>query len=61
MQELISKAGALLEALPYLQQFRGAIFVIKYGGSSMDSPDPATRAAVARDVVLLEAVGSNRF
>jgi acetylglutamate kinase len=57
MQELISKAGVLLEALPYLQRFRGAIFVIKYGGSFMDSPDPAARAGVARDVVMLEAAG----
>jgi acetylglutamate kinase len=57
MQELISKAGVLLEALPYLQRFRGALFVIKYGGSFMDSPDPAARASVARDVVFLEAAG----
>jgi len=57
MQELISKAGVLLEALPYLQRFRGAIFVVKYGGSFMDSPDPAVREGVARDVVFLETAG----
>jgi acetylglutamate kinase len=57
MQDLIAKAGVLLEALPYLQRFRGAIFAIKYGGSFMDSPDPAVRAGVARDVVLLAGVG----
>jgi len=47
MQELISK----------LQQFRGATFVIKYGGSFMDSPEAAGRDGVARDVVFLVAAG----
>ncbi|MDB6018779.1 MAG: Acetylglutamate kinase [Pedosphaera sp.] len=57
MQDLISKADVLLEALPYLQRFRGQTFVVKYGGSFMDSPDPAVRNGVARDVVFLEAAG----
>ncbi len=57
MQDLISKADVLLEALPYLQRFRGETFVIKYGGSFMDSPDPAGRNGVARDIVFLEAAG----
>jgi acetylglutamate kinase len=49
----------LLEALPYIQRFRGQVFVVKYGGSFMDSPDEAERHRVARDVVFLEAVGIN--
>ncbi|MGA2543653.1 MAG: acetylglutamate kinase [Verrucomicrobiota bacterium] len=57
MQESISKADVLLEALPYLQRFRGATFVIKYGGSFMDSAEAGGRAAVARDVVFLAAAG----
>ena len=57
MQDLISKADVLLEALPYLQRFRGETFVVKYGGSFMDSPDPAVRNGVARDIVFLEAAG----
>jgi len=57
MQELISKADVLLEALPYLQRFRSQIFVVKYGGSFMDSPDAAVRNGVARDIVFLEAAG----
>ncbi len=57
MQELISKAEVLLEALPYLLRFRGKIFAIKYGGSFMDSPDPAIRTGVARDLVFLAAAG----
>jgi acetylglutamate kinase len=59
MQDLIAKAATLLEALPYIQRFSGATFVIKYGGSFMDSPDPAVRQSVARDLVFLEAVEIN--
>jgi acetylglutamate kinase len=59
MQEVISKAATLLEALPYIQRFRSQTFVIKYGGSFMDSPDPNIRNGVARDIVFLEAVGIN--
>jgi len=59
MQDLIAKAATLLEALPYVQKFSGATFVIKYGGSFMDSPDPAVRQGVARDIVFLEAVEIN--
>src|SRR5438067_11100668 len=59
MEEIISKAATLLEALPYIQRFRSQIFVVKYGGSFMDSPDPEERHRVARDVVFLEAVGIN--
>ena len=59
MQDTIAKAETLLEALPYIQRFSGATFVIKYGGSFMDSPDPAVRQSVARDIVFLEAVEIN--
>ena len=59
MQDLITKADTLLEALPYIQRFAGATFVVKYGGSFMDSPDEAVRTGVARDVVFLEAVEIN--
>jgi len=59
MQELIAKAATLLEALPYIQKFSGATFVVKYGGSFMDSPDASVRHGVARDIVFLEAVEIN--
>ena len=59
MQELIAKADTLLEALPYIHKFKDATFVIRYGGSFMDSPDPAVRDGVARDMVFLEAVQIN--
>lgn len=59
MQDLIAKAATLLEALPYIQKFSHATFVVKYGGSFMDSPDAAVRNGVARDIVFLEAVEIN--
>jgi len=51
------RAATLIEALPYLQKFRGQTFVIKYGGSAMESDDAVER--LLRDVVFLEAVGIN--
>ncbi len=59
MHELITKAATLIEALPYIQRFSGTTFVVKYGGSFMDSPDAAVRNGVARDIVFLEAVEIN--
>jgi acetylglutamate kinase len=59
MDDLIKKADVLFEALPYVQRFRSSTFVVKYGGSFMDSPDPKVREGVAADVVFLEAVGIN--
>jgi acetylglutamate kinase len=59
VQDLIIKAETLLEALPYIQKFSGATFVVKYGGSFMDSPDANVRNGVARDIVFLEAVEIN--
>jgi acetylglutamate kinase len=50
-----AKADALMEALPYFQQFRGQTVVIKYGGAAME--DPGLVRSVLRDVVFLEAVG----
>jgi acetylglutamate kinase len=59
MLDLIKKADVLLEALPYVQRFRSSTFVVKYGGSFMDSPDPKIRDGVAKDIVFLEAMGIN--
>jgi acetylglutamate kinase len=57
--EVTAKAKVLLEALPYVQDFRGSTFVVKYGGSFMDDPDPAARSRVAYDIAFLAAVGVN--
>ncbi|MGA3008174.1 MAG: acetylglutamate kinase [Opitutaceae bacterium] len=57
--EVTAKAKVLLEALPYIQDFHGSTFVVKYGGSFMDDPDPAIRARVAYDIAFFAAVGIN--
>jgi len=49
------RAEVLVEALPYIQRFRGAVVVVKYGGNAMVDAELAW--AVAADVVLLRAVG----
>jgi len=49
------RAGALVEALPYIQQFRGAVVVVKYGGNAMT--DESLAATFAEDIVLLRSVG----
>lgn len=51
------KAKILAEALPYMRQFSGETFVIKYGGSAMDGGD--LEAQFAHDIVLLKQVGIN--
>ena len=57
--EVTAKAEVLLEALPYIHDFRGSTFVVKYGGSFMDDPDPAGRNRVAADIAFFAAVGIN--
>ena len=55
--EHTTKAAVLLEALPYMQAYRGCTFLIKVGGSAME--DPAVVDTFLKDVVFLEAVGIN--
>jgi acetylglutamate kinase len=49
------KAAALVEALPWLVQFRGETVVIKYGGHAM--ADEKLRAAFTQDLVFLRYAG----
>ena len=53
----IAKAAVLIEALPYLQRFRGQTFLIKFGGSAMD--DPELVEGLLRDIVFMELAGIN--
>lgn len=53
----LDKAKTLSEALPYMRQFSGETFVVKYGGHAMGEEHLA--ASFARDVVLLKQVGIN--
>ncbi len=49
------RARALVEALPYIRRFRGAVVVIKYGGHAMT--DTGLADSFARDIVLVRSVG----
>ncbi|WP_320670053.1 acetylglutamate kinase [Patulibacter defluvii] len=53
----VRDVGTLLEALPYIRQFRERTIVIKYGGAAMT--DPELREEFARDIALLKYVGVN--
>ena len=55
MTTATEKAAVLIEALPYLQRFRGKTFLIKMGGSAMDDPDLVRE--VMRNLVFLEVAG----
>jgi acetylglutamate kinase len=57
MEKLIEKAKTLIEALPYMQTFRGKTFVIKYGGNAMI--DELLKHSFAQDVVLMRFIGIN--
>jgi acetylglutamate kinase len=50
-----TKADVLVEALPYIQRFRGRVVVVKYGGAAMSDPDLA--GLFAQDIVLMRSVG----
>ena len=55
LQKYIDKAAVLIEALPYIQSFRGKIVVVKYGGSTMGGSAQAD--TVLKDLVFMEIVG----
>lgn len=54
-EQTIAKADVLCEAMPYIQRFRGAVVVVKFGGSAME--DPALVESTIRDVVMMECIG----
>ena len=55
MQKVIDKAKVLIEALPYIQKFRDAIVVVKFGGSAMENPELVKNTM--RDIVFMECIG----
>ena len=50
-----NRVRVLSEALPYIQQFAGRTFVIKYGGAAMK--DSSLKDKVIRDIIFLACVG----
>jgi len=55
MQQVIEKASVLIEALPYIQKFRGETVVVKFGGSIMESEIGYRN--ILKDVAFMECVG----
>ncbi len=55
MDEMISKAETLVEALPYIRDFNNKIVVVKYGGSAM--LDRELEESMMKDVALLKLIG----
>ena len=55
MKELIGKARVLIEALPYISEFRGKTVVVKIGGHALE--DAELRRRFCEDVILLDWVG----
>jgi acetylglutamate kinase len=56
-QDALRRAEILMEALPYIREFRGKTVVIKYGGAAMEQAD--LKEGFALDVILLRLVGIN--
>ena len=56
-RDWIATARTLSQALPYLQRYKGATVVIKFGGNAMG--DDAEMAGFAQDIVLMQQVGVN--
>ena len=57
MQDAVRRAEILLEAIPYIREFRAKTVVIKYGGAAMERAD--LKEPFALDVILLKFVGIN--
>lgn len=55
MEDAIKKADVLIEALPYIKEFRKKTFVIKYGGSILS--EDSIRKGVLEDMVFLSFMG----
>jgi acetylglutamate kinase len=55
MESVIKKADVLIEALPYIQQFKDKTVVIKYGGAAMENEE--MREGTLEDIVFMNFVG----
>jgi acetylglutamate kinase len=55
MEQLLEKALILQEALPFIRDFYGKVFVVKYGGAAMEEEE--LKYSFAKDIALLRYVG----
>lgn len=54
-EEALQKANVLVEALPWINEWRGETVVVKYGGSAMESEE--LMAGVVADIEMLKLMG----
>jgi acetylglutamate kinase len=54
-EEVIKKAEVLVEAYPYIREYRDKVFIIKCGGSIFRSSH--LKESILKDIAFLEAVG----
>lgn len=57
MEQFIDKAKILIEALPYINRFKGNTIVIKYGGSAIG--DKKIKDTIIQDIALMKIIGFN--
>lgn len=55
IHDAIQKAAVLIEAMPFIQAFRGETVVVKFGGSILDTEE--SYADILRDVAFMEIIG----
>ena len=55
MKKIIEKAAVLTEALPYIQDFKGSVVLVKVGGSVMEVPE--NLESLLTDIAFMNAVG----
>lgn len=55
MEQAINRAKVLVEALPYIKDFRGKKIVVKYGGHAMVNPE--LKRIFAQQIILFHYVG----
>jgi acetylglutamate kinase len=54
-ESLVARASTLMEALPYIRNFYGKVFVIKYGGNAM--VDENLKVSFAKDIIMMRYIG----
>ena len=57
MLNIEEKVNALIEAMPFINKYKGKTVVVKFGGNAMINEE--VKNAVIEDAVLLQALGIN--
>ena len=54
VDEIMTKANTLIEALPYIRRFNGATIIVKYGGNKLSEIDPCHYEEIIKDAEALK-------